>query len=286
MGKIWGWISNSDSLHFNKYVTKNDKKNDKNTTNKNLFSYPTLLRGLKARAIDEVKLRSLSSKAHLALQSQDRVQMAQLAQEMSRVAYGRGVTAQKRQVSLERFGCVEWTPLVMDLIADFASGRGVVEIGAGNGQWSRRLSDMGCDVVAFDDMSGVPLNRNLYHGGTKPNRDHFFSAVRKGDSSVFRGGSGSGYVGEGGRVLLIVYPDRSGWALETVTAWMKQSTDNTAMVYVGEGRNGANACEGFFDLLEGEGWRVVRVEDLGCKGGKGYEKAFFMERVVTDEGSE
>lgn len=66
--------------------------------------------------------------------------------------------------------------------------------------------------------------------------------------------------------------------------WSAQSPLNKTLVYVGEGRGGANADDGLFDLLEGEGWRVVKFCDIGVKGGKGYEKAFFMERVEKIEG--
>ncbi|GMI03946.1 hypothetical protein TrRE_jg9697 [Triparma retinervis] len=241
-----------------------------------------LKRGLKSRAKDEVKLRALGVRANKAVKEQDRLKMAEVAQEMSAIAYGKGTTAQIRQESLEKFGCVEWTPEIVGLIKGLAEGKGVVEVGAGNGQWSRKLWDMGVDVLAFDNMTGVPLNRNLYHGGTKPNKDHFFHAVRRGDSRIFEK-ENVGKVGVG-RVLLIVFPDRSRWAKETVEMWVKQSPLNRVLVYVGEGRNGANGCEGLFDLLEGGGWRVLRVEDVGGKGGKGYEKAFFMERVDKGEG--
>jgi hypothetical protein len=127
--------------------------------------------------------------------------MAAVAEEMSRVAYGKGVTAQGRQEELERYGCVRWNGEVMEGIKGAAEGKGVVEIGAGNGQWSRKLWDLGVDVVAFDDMSGVPLNRNLYHGGTKPCKEHFFHNVRRGNENVFRK-ENVGKVGVG-RVLLI-----------------------------------------------------------------------------------
>ena len=33
--------------------------------------------------------------------------------------------------------------------------------------------DTGLDILSFDNMSGLPLNLNLYHSRTKPNAEHF-----------------------------------------------------------------------------------------------------------------
>ena len=74
-----------------------------------------------------------------------------------------------------RYGCVEHTPEAMGVIASVCSRcSGLVEMGAGNGQWSRvlRSPPYSCDVLSFDDMSALPLNPSLYHNRTEPNNKY------------------------------------------------------------------------------------------------------------------
>ena len=85
-------------------------------------------------------------------------------------------------------------------------------------------------------------------------------------------------------------------ALETVEAYVNSSPayrgsqQNETVVYVGEGRGGANANDAFFDYLlgcnneedgnkEGSGWILEKVMNVQkSPGGKGYEKMFIFKR--------
>ena len=252
------------------------------------MSWPSLVAGLSRRASDEHRLRSLASSARAAAQSNDRLAMGVLANEIASIAYGVGVSADARHKHLEEHGCAAHGPEVLSAVGALCRGaaagtvvRGVVELGAGNGQWARKLSDppYGLDVVAFDDMSSVPLNLALYHPRTKPNAQFFFQKIRRGDESVLLPGRG----GEAlrGRVLLIVFPDGGPMAANCLRNYASAyPDDNDTFVYVGEGRGGANADDRFFDMLEGPDWQCVNTLPVKPFGNKGYERFFVFKRVI------
>ena len=138
----------------------------------------------------------------------------------------------------------------MNELINLAEWRGFVEIGAGNGQWARALTErysesgMSDDnsrafdfVLAYDDMSELPLSPEIYHEHTQPAHDYFYSRVHKCESieSVFRQWSCRG------RVLLLVYPSPGSMAISAVKAYAELGPENDTVVYVGEGRGGANA---------------------------------------------
>lgn len=132
-------------------------------------------------------------------------------------------------------------------------------------------------VLAFDDYSALPLDPKIYHKRTKPAHDYFYNNVRKSVqiSDALRPW------GSRGRVLLLVFPPPGDMALEAVKEYTRISEEyNDTIVYVGEGKGGVNANEGFFDFfLSNEDWILVGVWDLPrISPEKGFEKCFCFRR--------
>uniref|UniRef100_A0A7S2ELR4 Methyltransferase domain-containing protein n=1 Tax=Ditylum brightwellii TaxID=49249 RepID=A0A7S2ELR4_9STRA len=221
---------------------------------------------------------------------------------MSRVAYGEGVTAQMREDFLVKYGCSAYTDEILAyLVENLAFQRGIIEVGAGNGQWARALSDRYDEhiqkpeqreqirknfdfILPYDDKTSLPLSPQIYHKHTKPAALYFHPDVRTSDSanSMLRKWENRG------RVLLLVYPPPGPMALETVKTYVNVCPErNDLVVYVGEGKGGANGNDELFDywLNSGE-WAVVKIMDVRpSPGGKGFEKMFVLKRVRTGEES-
>eukprot|EP00549_Striatella_unipunctata_P015320 CAMPEP_0118683896 /NCGR_PEP_ID=MMETSP0800-20121206/6318_1 /TAXON_ID=210618 ORGANISM="Striatella unipunctata, Strain CCMP2910" /NCGR_SAMPLE_ID=MMETSP0800 /ASSEMBLY_ACC=CAM_ASM_000638 /LENGTH=391 /DNA_ID=CAMNT_0006580493 /DNA_START=140 /DNA_END=1317 /DNA_ORIENTATION=+ len=259
-----------------------------------IFEYPSLTRGLKRRAKDETNLRQLSEQAVQARQSQNRERINHVYNKMCEIAYGKGVTPQEREDALVNM-------VVQDGHKKFFQGRGYVEIGAGHGQWARALaeehgqrynasSSSSLDnnnnnaeefVLAFDNQSALPLNTGVYHAYTKPAHSYFYPNVRQNTTT------NDALVQGTGRILLMVYPGPGNMAHEALvsyTALNQDLQDDVIVVYVGEGRSGANANDAFFDLLQSGDWILVKeLEVLPPLGGKGYEKMFVFKLSRTTE---
>jgi hypothetical protein len=220
-----------------------------------------------------------------------------------------------RMISVDfliQYGCTAFTDDILKFLVQNYAARGIIEVGAGNGQWARALSDYHNEtkmkgqhqnelhhrhnrnlqrqfITAHDNMEELPLSPKVYHRNTIPANKYFFDKVQR--------SSHIDAVREAhGRVLLLVYPPPGPMALETVLAYLNSSPrysgscKNDTVVYVGEGRGGANANEAFFDYFLGcnapsedtekHEWVVERVMSvLTCPGGKGYEKMFVFRRV-------
>jgi len=278
-----------------------------------VFSDSSLKRGIKQRARDETSLRKLQEEVVKAIQEKkDTEYVRGLHDQFCEIAYGKGVTPQMREdfvivssktyiwddvfikcltlsTPSQRYGCTGWTDKVLNALIELANSRGFVEIGAGNGQWARALTERYNDwgipstsnkafefVLAYDDMSELPLSPEIYHQHTQPAHDYFYSRVRKSDSveSVLRQWSCRG------RVLLLVYPSPGPMAVESVKAYAELGSENDTVVYVGEGRGGANASEDLFDYFESGDWAIMQVLPVKPQpGGKGYEKLYILQKI-------
>mmetsp|Transcript_28189 Transcript_28189/g.45825 ORF Transcript_28189/g.45825 Transcript_28189/m.45825 type:complete len:232 (+) Transcript_28189:1-696(+) len=203
---------------------------------------------------------------------------------------------------LMQHGCTGFTDEILQYLVRTFEHRGIVEVGSGNGQWARALSDhyhgisqnqsnKSWDfIVAYDNMEQLPLSPKVYHKNTIPANKYFFDGVKRASHI-------NSVKGSRGRVLMLVYPPPGPMALETVVAYLDASLGyggsykNDTVVYVGEGRGGANADEAFFDYFLGcdeakedkkEGrcqWVLQKVMDVQtCPGDKGYEKMFVFRR--------
>ena len=276
-----------------------------------LFTYPELKRGLvrRQRDEDEVKRILSSSKVRKARANNDQVQMNNILKEMNTVVYGKGITPQMREDFLIKYGCTGYTDEILEYLVDKYSSRGLIEVGAGNGQWARALSDYYSKkqkkqapdisskafefVKAYDNMENLPLSPKIYHKQTLPANKYFYSKVQQSThiDSLQKYARG--------RCLLLVYPPPGSMALETVEAYVnaspgyRGSQQNDTVIYVGEGKGGANANDAFFDYLLGcneatpenedgtkkSGWVLEKVMNVQkSPGGKGYEKMFIFKR--------
>jgi hypothetical protein len=212
---------------------------------------------------------------------------------------------------LIQYGCTGFTDDILQYLVQSYEARGIIEVGAGNGQWARALNDYHNEmktrqrhqnglhhknhrtihrqfITAYDSMEELPLSPTVYHRNTLPANKYFFDKVNR-SSNI------DAVQGAHGRVLLLVYPPPGPMGLETVLAYLNASPKysgsckNDTVVYVGEGRGGANADEAFFDFFLGcdtssedtekHEWVLEKVLDVRvCPGGKGYEKMFVFRR--------
>ena len=251
------------------------------------FNNGKLKQGIRQRQHDDEKLRTLQMDVQKAHRSGDREAMHQIFAKITEIAFGPGVTAQMREDFLARYGCTGWTDDVLDTLVDLADSRGIVEIGAGHGQWARALTEKYAKagesrskafdfVLAYDDMTELPLSTKVYHQRTQPANEFFFSKVLPCSdvASVLRQWSCRG------RVLMLVYPPPGNLALETIKCYVELGPENDTVVYVGEGRGGATANDALFDFLEGGDWALIDVRDvLSQPGGKGFEQLFIFRHL-------
>ncbi|EQC33256.1 hypothetical protein SDRG_09238 [Saprolegnia diclina VS20] len=261
---LWSYYwPSADDAHFAKYGPSSDQVG--------LMSWPTLQDGLKKRADDEVALRALTNEAIAAAKANDVAKMNALRARITVIAYGDGVTPEARQAHLEKYGCVMYTDAALDAIATAARHtRGILELGAGNGQWAKQLrAGRGLDVLAFDNMAALPLNPAFFRNTTL-NMEFCAADVMKGDASIFTSALAPKLAG---RALLIVFPDPGPMARRCVEAYTKSSDENTVFIYVGEGRGGANGDDAFFDVLERD-WVLQQSMGLPSFSKKGYERLF------------
>ena len=154
--------------------------------------------------------------------------------------------------------------------------RGILEIGAGNGYWSHAVKkyyllqkqnklpssssmptkstkssdkvDENADfIVAFDDYSSIPLatsaNNSTNHVVRRGNHVDAINFLKEEKESNQQ----QHYAG---RILLLVYPPPGNMAYESVMEYTKSNPNlNDTIVYIGEGRDGANANKDFFDYF-------------------------------------
>ena len=179
--------------------------------------------------------------------------------------------------------------------------RGFVEIGAGNGQWARILTDRYNEtttttpsssppirnnlkgkqfhfVLAYDDQSDLPLNPDKYNKNGSVRRNFFFDGVQKGSDTE----ATLRHWQCRGRILLLVFPPPGPMAVTALRAYAEaDAVNNDTLVYVGEGRGGANANDDFFNALEGDGgedWILTKMLPVKRFGNKSYEKLFVFKR--------
>jgi len=248
-------------------------------------------RYIQRRLKDEERMRQLLEKAPTL--GRDPEKMKALGEEIFEVTYGKGVTAQAREDFLLRYGCTGWTEKVLETLVDLCETRGIVEIGAGHGQWARALSEAFDQtqkrredekrmkrfdfVLAYDDMSDLPLNTHIYNPYTQPHHD-YFGNVQKLETKTKMMRVLQSWACRG-RALLLVYPPPGEMATEVVQQYVDAAPQNDTVIFVGEGRGGANACDSFFDYFEGGDWVLLSVLELQRPpGDKGYEKLYILQR--------
>jgi hypothetical protein len=235
-----------------------------------------------------------------------------LREEIFQLAYGKGVTAQMREDFLIKCGCTGFNDDIINRLVELCATRGVVEIGAGHGQWEKALTDAYGRhmsdrsiitaknneerlsskltpheqktkkrtkrfdfVLAYDNNSNLPLNTHIYNQYTQPHHDYFGNvAILQSEtdvSKVLRSWACRG------RALLLVYPPPGQMAIDTVKTYIDAASENDTLIYVGEGRGGANGDDTLFDLLENGEWILIEVMDVvKPPGDKGCEKLYVL----------
>lgn len=77
---------------------------------------------------------------------------------------------------------------------------------------------------------------------------------------------------------MIIYPPPGNMPVDAVKQYASAAPQNDLLIYVGEGRGGANADEALFDYLENGDWALMNVMDVNPLGSKGYEKMYILRR--------
>lgn len=241
-----------------------------------------------------VKIRSEAAKASATPEELKTKQqlMALLQQQWLDTVYGQGVSLMDRRDFVEQYGCTGYNEEILEELLTLAKEHGgILEMGAGNGQWARALSDRyeqdperkpGFHIVlAYDDGSQLPLDPSIYHAKTKPAHDYFYPHVQP----LLSNNTSIEHTVQQwscrGRALLLVYPPPGDMAVRTVRAYSAVPQGKHTLVYVGEGRGGANADEDFFRLLEESGWIVTKVLPVKSFGTKGYEKMYILQKQLS-----
>jgi hypothetical protein len=208
-------------------------------------------------------------------------------QNVNEVLYGKGTTMQDREEFLIKYGCTPYNDEILDKILSF--DRPIMDIGAGNGQWARALSerakknaaDKGAKiindyVVAYDNGSAIPLNTEIYHKLTKPAQEHFYNVEKMDGVDAVR------QIKNRGRILLLVYPSPGPMAYDVVKSY-SEFKENDLVVFVGEGVDGgANGNADFLEFFKSKHWVLLQTIDVPSVrgGGKGLEKVFIFKRAI------
>jgi hypothetical protein len=75
------------------------------------------------------------------MQHHENDKIGPLLKQSYEILYGKDLSPKERQVLLQRYGCAGWTEDVILTALGLGANRGFVEVGAGNGQWARVLTD-------------------------------------------------------------------------------------------------------------------------------------------------
>lgn len=249
---------------------------------------------LEKRQDDEMEMQNL---VRGALQVRDPETLKELNQKCLELAYGKEVTLKSRQDFVHRHGCTAWTDEVLATLFELGKDRGLVEIGAGNGQWARALTEhydkkipavlkqakkkkkMFDFVLAYDDQSDLPLDQQIFNKQTKIHHTYFFHQVQPCDPNNFSNTLRQWECR--GRMLMLIYPPPGSMALDAAQQYASASEEmNDTVIYVGEGRGGANANDDFFDYLESGGWTLMNMMKVKSLGSKGYEHLYILKRTA------
>mmetsp|Transcript_32788 Transcript_32788/g.36516 ORF Transcript_32788/g.36516 Transcript_32788/m.36516 type:complete len:383 (+) Transcript_32788:78-1226(+) len=271
-------------------------------------------RFLRRRQNDEEKMRQLLTEEVPKIARNDpnfEHKIGALRNEILQLAHGKGVTAQMREDFLIRYGCTGFNDDILNRLVELCANRGVVEIGAGHGQWEKALSctygnfltkrsdssnpDANNNestfsklahkktekrkrfdfVLAYDNNSNLPLNTHIYNQYTQPHHD-YFGKVQNLESKIDLYKVLRSWACRG-RALLLVYPPPGPMAIDSVKTYIDAAPVNDTLIYVGEGRGGANGDDALFDVLENGEWTLVEViQVLLPPGNKGCEKLYIL----------
>ena len=278
----------ADNLHFKKFLVNGQK-----SSNAGLMWWPSLELGIEKRKRNEMLLHSLI------IEHKNAPVTADVINKINELVYGKGTTTESRYLQLEQYGCTKYSEQALKLIADVTKSsnshnckdKGIIEIGAGNGQWAKKLQDdYKVDVIAVDNMQNLPLNNSnlaLFGKSAITNSQYVLNTVIQGDENIFKDVEFYKKYHLDNRILMIIYPNPTKMALNCLQNYMDTAnTNNTTnnnsnnpqyFIYVGEGRNGANGTNEFFDLLEYK-WNLIDTCTLPNNNTNGYERLFIFKK--------
>ena len=122
----------------------------------------------------------------------------------------------------------------LNSIAKFVGNDIVLEIGAGLGYWAKLLQDKNINIIPTDSFDEKWFNKNPSH--TKIFKYNAIDAIQK-----FQEAS----------VLFICWPPhKNTMAFDAIKVW-----NGSKLIYIGEGKFGCNATDGFFNELD-EKWSI------------------------------
>jgi hypothetical protein len=148
--------------------------------------------------------------------------------------------------------CVEYTwvipdPLTLEFVAKWLKPS-AIEIGAGTGYLAWQLSQLGVDILAFDQKPPHLKTDNHWHS-PRNKKDAFYATrpiffdVQEGESDAL--------IAHRDRVLFLCWPPMSDMALNCLNSYTGHR-----LVYIGESCGGCTASDEFFDRLESD-WEEV-----------------------------
>jgi len=148
-----------------------------------------------------------------------------------------------RDILVHRYA---WAILNDEALETLSALGPLVEVGAGSGYWAAVLLARGTEVL--------PTDKFPPHLGHNPYRhEREWTDVTAGDAAEV-----AGLYPE--RTLLLSWPPYEEDMAERALAAF-ESAGGTLFAYVGEGRNGCNATDEFFDRLE-SGWMLEKLVQL------------------------
>mmetsp|Transcript_142316 Transcript_142316/g.248175 ORF Transcript_142316/g.248175 Transcript_142316/m.248175 type:complete len:270 (-) Transcript_142316:505-1314(-) len=163
------------------------------------------------------------------------------------ILYGCGPGEHK--LYMDQYGCAKWTEAALQVVAQHSP---LIEIGAGRGQWAKQLHARKADIIAFDDMSSVPL----------PHLPFAFPVQKGGPTQL---------PAHPTRTLFLCYPPPGPMARDCLASYPGKK-----LLYVGEGEGGVNADSEFFRQLE-QGWQLESLEPLEPLG-PGCERLWVLQK--------
>lgn len=216
-----------------------------------------------------LRTEEAAASAAPAVSRADPAALAKLRIELVREAHTLlypGVTQEEVQHRREAFGNVKWTDAAMQLVTRYSP---LVEVGAGLGQWQAELVRRGADAAAFDDFSSPGRWAERAQAGAEP-------ALSPG-AVVQRADAEEAVARSPGRTLLLVYPPAGAMAARCLARYA-----GSVLLYVGEGRGGVNADDGFFDALARD-WSLEVAQALDPLPGS-FEKLYVLQRTNAATG--
>ena len=168
-----------------------------------------------------------------------------------------------RKEYCHKYSCAIPDPATLHFVAEWLSPR-AVEMGAGTGYWAWQLSQLGIDMLCFDEAPPDQVFTNHYHS-PRSGREQFTGDFSHLPAKIYHP------IAQGTPEVLSNYPDRtlflcwppdaSDMAVESLQAY-----SGRRLVYIGECEGGCNGDDAFFERLEQDWHEVASYEIVQWNG--------------------